>query len=422
MTRHMFVPGPRLPEMFDEAREWRVLAENGVLTEFLPGGRTRTLAQPGEVARVVILDGTTIPRRLVVHRAVRIRAEVDDVLVVLGQDDQVLFASPVWLWTAQNMPGGKTAHAAIGVEEFARALGAQITAPTAEDVRRVRRRDLSWGPARQVSQRLGLLRMAIYALSAALFLYWTLNVDDAGPTSEHWLNALTLLPCVAGWGFLLWMHVREMRSWRRPRTTSGRPDQAVAGEWGWTVQFGLDRRELCVSDGAAEHWLAGPTDGGPDNLAFRKTHLLLRRGKTLVLVLPGYFDRDQVLTSARLGGLDIEKREPWLNDDDATTDAIASLARQHYILEPRMFPTGQDVSVSLLIVPLLCSVGGFMGGAAGFFAQSRPQPSDYVLGIAGSGLCLAGLAIWLPTKRLIKRIRISGTDGAQAPKRRSRAH
>lgn len=420
MTRHMLVPGPRLPEMFDEAREWRVLAEDGSLTEFLPGGRTRTLAQPGEVARVVILDGTTIPRRLVAHRTIRIRAEVDDVLVVLGQNDEVLFATPVWLWIAQNMPGGDTAHAAIGVEEFARALGTQITAPTAEDVRRVRRRDLSWGPDRQVSQRLGLLRMAIYVLSAPLFLYWALNIDGAGPTSERWLNGLTLLPCVAGLGFLLWMHVREMRSWSRPRTDFGRPDWSVAGEWGWTVQFDLDRGELCISDGAAEYWLAGRGDGGPDNLAFRKTHLLLRRGKTLIVVLPGYFDRDQVLAAARRGGLDTEKREPWFNDDDETTDAIASLARQYYILEPRMFPTGQDISPSLLFVPFLCSLGGFMGAIAGFNAQWGPQPSDYVLGVAAAGLCLAGLVVWLPTKRLIKRIRVSGPNGAQSPKPRQR--
>jgi hypothetical protein len=116
--------GPRSGLEIAEARDWRIdVAPGGGVVLHRPGTSVTVVAAPGQVARIVVLQGGQVPRRLKYFKG------FDEVLALLS-DDAALLVVPLHLMSHGKVTNAAELRRASGADDFAQALGLTLAPAT----------------------------------------------------------------------------------------------------------------------------------------------------------------------------------------------------------------------------------------------------------------------------------------------------
>jgi hypothetical protein len=305
VNRRSLRPGPRAGLEVAEARDWRIdVSPAGGVVVRRPGKPDTVVAEPGQVARVVLVRDAQVPSTL------RVPSQFQEVLAVLG-DDRVLVAVPLPLLAHGKVTSAEDLRRVAGADDFALSLGLSLEPATDADAALVARADgdaVQLGPVRPGLRRallahLGLLALAALALVAAVLL------DGTGRG---------LAGCVAAAALL----VLSVDQWRRrssflrlvaPVTPQDRTVVRPAGAGRATnvPQLQIGTQDVVHHADGWETWIAGPALGGvtrcvagDDVVAFRD-----RRDATLLAVpaAPWGADLDELAGACRRAGIDFRR-------------------------------------------------------------------------------------------------------------------
>lgn len=259
MTRLSLRPGPRSGLEIAEARGWRINATSGggvVLQR--PDTADTVVASPGQIARVVVLRGAQVPRKL------KYLEGFDEVLVLLS-DDAALLVVPLHLLSHGKVTNASELRRASGADDFAQALGLTLEPATDREAELAASADsvTSVGPVRSALRRVQWRHGVLLALTV-LGLLGALNLSGDAALAAGSIGTLATVVLAADqWRF----RSRFLKLVENPDISSDRVD--VPNVLGPEREIGAREARLQIGPEDVVHvlrgtevWIAGPRLGG----------------------------------------------------------------------------------------------------------------------------------------------------------------
>lgn len=298
MTRRVLQPGRRDGLVRDDARSWRQeVSASGALAERHGSTRTRTVAEPGQVARIVHVPGELLSRRLLGRGPWGGRS--GDAVAFLGDDDVLLTVGVDTLHHGIPDSDPAAQRATSGLPDVSLALHHPLEPASADEVRRVAaaRDAVAVGPAEKALRRRVLVhRLLALWLLAALVLR---AVVGPSPDDPHpWLDLLVVAPLLA-WavdGLVLARRFVGGHDTNAALPATVVRNHAAPDRWAWVreSELRIDAEVVVLRQHAREAWVPGPAHGGvvrcevsPDAVWF-----LDRHGVPLMVVPADLWARD----------------------------------------------------------------------------------------------------------------------------------
>ncbi len=338
MTRTHLFPAPRYGLRAPEARSWRIGVEGGALVERRPDAPARVVAEPGRLARVVLLRDAQVPRSLrsglwctaLVGPGVPEREAV----AFLG-DDAVLLVVGVSTFTPLAVGFGEDAgRRESGLLDVVAALGLPLERAEDDEVQRVAAHAsaVTRGPvADQLARHLvAHVSMLLIALAAVVALFAAPSYSRAG----------ALVPASIALAALLGLSLDQWRlgsAFLRAVGAPAPPTLQVTGQ------------HVSMSTGGTSTWIPGPEAGGAVQCQATDSTLgFVDRRDTLLLLL----------TPART----------WRPDGDDA--AVADACREAGIVHRR---TERAAGVDAGLAAFDAALPRSLRAAASMGASSRPR-------------------------------------------------
>lgn len=309
MNRLSLRAGPRSGLEIAEARGWRIdVASGGGVVLHRPGAPDTVVAAPGQLTRVVVLQGGQVPRRLKYFKG------FDEVLALLS-DDAALLVVPLHLLSHGKVTNAAELRRASGADDFAQALGLTLAPATEREAHLASsaRSVTTVGPVRsalrQVSWRHGvLIAIATIGLITAINL-----TGDASLIAGLAGAVATALLAVDQWRY----RARFLELVENPPGSPERVD--VPNVLGPEREIGAREARLQIGPDDVVHvlrgtevWVPGPRRGGAaqcligrDSIRFLDHH-----GTELLIVDPASWipadDDTAVQQACRQAGVDCD--------------------------------------------------------------------------------------------------------------------
>jgi hypothetical protein len=320
MTRTVLYPGPRAGLRWREGRFWRIEARpDGSVTEHDHRGRSRTVAKPGEIARVVLVPAARTGRR-----ATNL-LPIGDVFALFGDADRLLRAvsvESIGLGYRREFAPEMLIRDRSGIADIALALGLALEPATDTEIAAVRgrRRHITDGP---LSDRLRRLRALHVVLLPLLCAAWALSLaaDQPGPTTP-WKAATLLVATASALALSLTEATAAITFARRPPIPA--PSNATvvpsvaaltdptAKAWAKTGVLYISPDDVVLDEHGTEMWLPGPSRGGVVTCLITTDALhFVDRRSTRLLSLPvqmwtlGHDDHHALSAACEKAGIEV---------------------------------------------------------------------------------------------------------------------
>jgi hypothetical protein len=258
VTRLSLRPGPRAGLEIADARSWRIDATSGGGV-VVRGPRTddRVVATPGQVARVVVLRGPQVPKKLAHF------AGFDEVLALLS-DDAALLVVPLHLLAHGNVADASELRRVSGVDDFAQALGLTLEPATDAEAALVAAADgaVLAGPARASLRPVTIRQWALLAVAVLAAVGTLVLSGDSALVAGAVAALATLVLAVDQWRY-------RARFLTLVQPPAGGTRTTVPNQLGPEHPQGVREARLQIGPDDVVHvvrgtetWVAGPRLGG----------------------------------------------------------------------------------------------------------------------------------------------------------------
>ncbi|KAA1378298.1 hypothetical protein [Aeromicrobium fastidiosum] len=420
MTRSVLQAATHGGLLVADTRGWRLLAgSGGSVVEHRPDGSTRTVAEAGQVDRVVLVRGADLARRLGGGRA---RGDAISLLT----DDAVALTVPL---TSVHL-GIETfdtdlMRATSGAADFALAIGRTLEIATPDEIARVNaaRGAFTRGPSSDGMRRVRILHVGLLLLAAVGFVL-SVAADDDHRRQVQLATIVLIAPLAVVAASLLRLSGTFVG--QRPPPPDGRavvPNVLPADRWLWLresqLQIGAD--DVVHTEHARETWLPGPRRGGVVTcvIAPGAIWFLDRHGVTLGVVMaerwitPGGSAEALELACAGAGiAVDFHSTgdvPPTLQAD--VDPAVYASSQALLYLQPPL-ERGVPVPAESWVVGFL----GFTVGAGSLALQVADgvDPVDIVYCIVGLTIAVSQIVVTMRFRRWNNRQMSTDTTGTRS--------
>ncbi len=411
-------PGVRSGVRHLEGRTWRITARPDaavVVTDV--DGADRVVAEPGEVARVVMVPSAGLGQRATNRYGPRRFGRSSDVFAVLS-DDAVLLAVPVRDLRQGRAFGSatdaeQTQRETAGVADFALALGLLLEPATESDVAlfNASRGVVTSGPLtdRVVTRRRvhALLTVWGFVVLAVLASGYEDRRDETA--SQVLLVMLTALPFLA-LAIDTFVGSRQVLGQPRlpespDRTSVANVSDAAMPMWIREAQLQIGRDDVVLKEYAFEFWTPGPAHGGVVTCVIGWDAVLFtdRHGSVLLAVPAAMWaggDTSALEAACKQAGIAVEMRADVTLPPTVIAEYDPTIHRSGQALLYSL-PLG-DWGNPLAITGVTTALAGISLAVAGFVVGFRDGilPTDVLAGglgaviIALSTVTTVGLRLW----------------------------
>lgn len=379
MTRTVLYPGPRAGLRWREGRFWRIEAGgDGSVTEHDHRGRSRVVAGPGEIARVVLVPGDRTGRR-----ATDPFLPVGDVFALFGDADRLLRAvrvESIGLGYRREMAPAALTRDRSGIDDIALTLGLALEPATDREIAVVRRgrRHVTDGPLSDRLRRRRALHVVLLVVLCTSWGLW-LAADQPGATTP-W-QAATMLVTVAALLTLSLPDASAALTFARrppvpaPPTATVVPSVAAltdpaAKPWAATAVLHISPDDVVLDEHGTEIWLPGPARGGVVTclITMDAVHFVDRRS-TKLLSLPvqmwtlGHGDHHALSAACDAAGIEVVTANEYDDLPVAVSAAYVSdstspaFAQGIYVWT---LPSISDYGSAAVVTPIFAGIFGLI--------------------------------------------------------------
>ena len=404
MTRLSLRPGPRSGLEIADARGWRIDATSGGgIVQRTPDGTETAVAAPGQVARVVLLRGEHVPKRLRVTSRHGFFEDYDEALAVLS-DDAALLVVPVRLLSSGDVRSATEMRQVAGVDDFAQALGLALEPGTDADAALAADPSVhAQGPVR-TALRPVFWRHVVLLPVATIALIAVINASgDAGRIAAIVGTVALVILAVDQWRHrsrFLELVTRRPSDAARVEVPSALGPGHPRGAREAILQIGPD--DVFHAASGTETWVAGPRRGGvkrclvsDDLLVFvdRRDAALLTLGVTS-WIPDG--DTSALERACRTAGIEVKRAR---GEFAYTDEPDAVLARTRFGPAYSPFMTQSALGDFVMLGPLATSLVAFVMAMGHLVPFDDLDVARASIAAAAAAACVISAAAQLRLRR-----------------------